>query len=398
MAGLSAAFGARKAGHEVTIVSALPGASALAGGAVDDRPWEDLVRSGRLLGAQPAATALGEDVADLIAAFSLWSVPARDRVQLATLGGRVRPARGCDRALLDLGGLHDTTVILPRAPRAAWDADALAAAFSADASCRARGLRFRAVDAPVLRFDDERRVGDLDLAARHDDPARLGWLGARLREARSEGVGAVLLGPWLGAREPRAAALSEIAGVPAGEALSGVGSAAGLRFEAARNRLLDELGAQRLDARVMRLVPGARAISAELDRDLAPIEAEAAVLAVGGLTGGGLVYAPPEHGAGADLPKGSRAPFRLSLDAPVRLSLSGDRHLDAVSSFHGPNLDESAWPSPTEPGVLETVGVLSDGPQAAPRIFVAGEVMAARPRTVLEAVASGLAAARAAFG
>jgi glycerol-3-phosphate dehydrogenase subunit B len=403
VAGLAAAWSARRAGREVTLVSAGPGASALGSGAVDDVPWEHLLRAARLLGSEPRAStsgphlpasALAPDVAAFAAALGLWDVPESTRPWLATAAGRIRPARGRDRAMLDLARLEDTCVILPRAERAGWDADALAATLAGDRFARARRLTFRAVDVPVLRLHDERRIADGDLAARHDEEARLGWLAARLREglAAIPGAGAVLLGPFLGARAPRAEALSAAVGLPVGEALVGVGSPAGLRFEAARDALLDAVGARRARDRVVSVLAGEDRLAVALERGGADLKADAVVLAIGGLAGGGVIYAPPEHAAGADLPPGGAVPFALSVKANVTLSLGGAGRMDVVASLHGPELDVTAWPIDGRPGALETVGVRCEGARAAPGIWAAGDVVAGRPRTVLEAVAAGIAA------
>src|SRR5262249_27103189 len=154
--------------------------------------------------------------------------------------------RGRDRALLDLAPLEGATVLIPRVDRAGFDADALAACLGDDSFARNQKLRFVAIDLPVLRFDDERRIPDSDLAARHDDEGRIAWLLTRLREglARRAPAGAVLLGPMLGARAARAETLSKALGIPVGEVLVGVGSPAGLRFEAARGRLLRSISAR----------------------------------------------------------------------------------------------------------------------------------------------------------
>jgi glycerol-3-phosphate dehydrogenase subunit B len=397
VAGLAAAWRARRAGHEVTLLSAGAGASALSGGAVDEVPWEPLLRAARLLGEEPRAGALGAEVAAFVEALGLWDVPVDRPVWLATLAGRVRPARGRDRALLDLGALAGRTVILPRADRAAWDADALAAALQADPAAVSARLAFRAVDAAVLRYDDERRVADGDLALRHDGEGRRAWLVERLREARRAhpDAGAVLLGPWLGASAPRAAALTEALGLPVGEALAGAGSPAGMRFEAAREALLAAIGVTRRRGRVEAARRGDPRLAVSVAGVEEPLMADAVVLAIGGLTGGGLVYAPPEHGAGADLAPGGRVPFALSVRAPVVLSLGGSGRLEIVASMHGPALDATAWPQDGRPGVLETVGVRCEGAQAGEGIFAAGDVVAGRPRTLLAAVAAGIAAAAA---
>jgi len=417
VAGLAAAWSARRAGREVTLVSTGAGASALGGGAVDDVPWDQLLRAGRVLGdlAPSAARPLSPETEAFVSDLGLWEVPATERSWVATVAGRLRPARGRDRALLDLGRLEGALVILPRADRAGWDADAIAAALSGASFARARSLAFRAVDVPVLRFEDEHRVADADLAARHDDEARLGWLAGQLRAglAAVEGrrAGAILLGPWLGMLAPRAPALSAAVGLPCGEALVGAGSPAGLRFEAARDRLLDAIGVERVRRRAIRVAAreggavaeGALAVSlAGHDGgdphtpgpagDEAALFADTVVLAIGGLAAGGVVYAPPEREARTELPPGGKVPFALSLEAPVVLSAGGPEPMGIVASMHGPELDVRAWPLPGRESALERVGVRCAGMRAGDRIYAAGDVVAGRPRTVLEAVAGGLAA------
>ncbi len=405
IAGLAAAFGARREGHEVTVLNDGPGASALGSGAVDDRPWEQVFRAARSLGEEIHARPVDARVMEMVRELQIWDLPEQGVPWIATAGGRIRPARGRDRALLDLGALRDARVLLPRVDRAGWDADALARGLDDDPFARARKLRFVAIDLPVIRFDDERRIPDGDLALRHDDPDRLAWLASRLREALGRGgpTGAILLGPMLGAREPRAEALSAQVGVPVGEILVGAGSPAGLRFEAARDRLLAAIGARVLADR-------ATAIEAEEDGRLAvklvrankPLRADGVVLAMGGLAGGGVVYQPAERGAGADLPTGGRVPFALSLAADVTLAAqlapvpsgAGTMRLGATSSMHGPELDLVAWPVNGHPGALESVGVRCEGVRAAERITAAGDVIAGRARTLLEALASGLRAGR----
>jgi glycerol-3-phosphate dehydrogenase subunit B len=400
-AGLAAAFAARRAGRRATIVSFGAGASALGSGAVDDVPWDRAAAAARLLGAPLVARPVEQGVDAFAEALGLFALrPAGDPLaRLATTAGVLRPARGHDRALLDLSALRDADVLVPRAARPGWDADALAASWSADPFARKRGLRFRAAEAALLRQHGERGIGAGDLAARHDDGARLEWLAARLREvlAREAQRGlhpaAILVGPWLGAAAPRAEALSAILGLPVGEALAGAGSAPGLRFEAARDRLLASLGVDLVRGRAKRVdVDGARvAVTVDGRADL--VMADTCVLACGGVLGGGVLYTPPEHDADADLPPPARAAFALSLDAPVTLTLGG-APIEVVSSTSGPDLDEIAWPSGDRPGVLEAVGVRCRGVRAAEGITAAGDAIADRPRTVLEAVASGLRAGR----
>ena len=406
VAGLAAAWAARRAGKAVTLVDRGAGASVLGGGAVDDEPWERRWRrtagvpSGESALArahvEPPPDPLPAEVEAFVRDLGLWTMPEGRAPRLVTLAGRVRLARAHDAALLDLGAIPGARVLLPRAPRAAWDADALAAALNEDPLAQALSLRFAASDTAVLRHDDERRIGDADLAARHDQPARVEWLAERLREAAARaGVDrvAVLLGPWLGAAAPRAAEVAERAGLPVGEALLGVGGPAGLRFAAARGRMLELLGVEVVRARAAAVVRHGERMRVELEAGSA-LSADVVIVAVGGVAGGGIAYAPPELTAGSDFPPNAAAPFQLSLRTPLSLGVRGEP-AGVISSLHGPDLDVTGWPDHDESGVLEAIGVRSkNGAPVSPGIHVAGDVVADRPRTLLEAAASGIAAGR----
>jgi glycerol-3-phosphate dehydrogenase subunit B len=367
---------------------------------VDDVPWEELERAARVLHAGPprAAAPLSPAAAAFVDDLGLWHVPAHERPWIATAAGRLRPVRGRDHALLDLSGLEDALVLLPRVDRAGWDADAIAAGLAHSAFARAQRIRFRVVDTAVLRFDDEHRAPDADLAARHDDPGRIAWLAGRLRDGltSADGARAVLLGPWLGASAARAAALSTAVGVPCGEALVGAGSPAGLRFEAARARLLEGLEVRRVRDRALRVMRGEEEnTAAQFVVSLAEggsVSCDAVVLAMGGLAGGGLVYEPAEHEARASMPPGGKVPFELSVEAPVELSTGRAQRMGVAGSLLGPELDVVAWPREGRAGALEAVGVRCEAGVAAPGIRVAGDLVAGRPRTVVEAVVSGIAA------
>jgi glycerol-3-phosphate dehydrogenase subunit B len=294
--------------------------------------------------------------------------------------------------LLDLGSIEPGIVAIPRADRPGWDADALADSFDTDPWARERGLSFRAVDFTVLRRDDERSISDSDIASRHDEDARRQWLVARLRFhlQRARGTSAILLGAWLGASEPRAAEIGARVGVPVGEALVAIGSPAGLRFAAARDRLLQKIGAATVDGWAESVEAREGALAVRLSNGDV-LRARRVVLAIGGVAGGGIVYTPPDHEADEDLPPAGSRAFSPSLAAPVQLAARGVQ-LDVVGSMHGPDMDDTAWPAPAVPGILECVGLKCHGVVAAPRITSAGDAIADRPRTVLEAVASGIAA------
>lgn len=400
-AGLSACWAAAQRGAELRLFDGSVGSSCLAGGAVDDRPWEQVARATEVLAQDAVAGPLPRSLTIFATELGLWRLPEEGDPlpRLATEAGRVRLARGHDRALLDLATLAPgARVLLPRAPRPEWDADSLAHSLSSDAYASSRRIAFEVVDAKVLKHVGEDRIAAAELASRHDDEARLAWLSVRLKDqlSREGQVDAVLLGPWLGADRPRAAQLSEMLGVPVGEVLSGVGSAAGMRFESARLDMLSRVGIE-LEHRTvsaLRRRKGEYELSFE---DGAPVQTDAVVLAVGGLAAGGIVYEAPEQRAGQDWAKAGGVPFRLSLAARVDLQAHG-RRLDVVSSMHGPPLDEVAWPTDADPGYLEAIGIACDGVVAGKGLFAAGDVMADRPRTLLQAVFSGILAGAAAGG
>ena len=182
-AGTAAAWAARP-NAKVTIVDGGVGATSLTSGAIDDQPWDQLVRAAKTLGEAPKLQPIPSSTAAFAAELGLWSLATEGSSPLvATTGGWVRPARGLDRSLLDLRSLIGRRVLLPRADRPGWDADSLARAFAAEAPVEL-GLTFEAVDATVLRFEDERRIADAEIASRTDDPARLAWLATELGRTR----------------------------------------------------------------------------------------------------------------------------------------------------------------------------------------------------------------------
>lgn len=391
----------------MTVISAGAGASVMASGAVDDAPWEDVLRAATITGVDPRARELEAGVIDFAEALGSWRIAAAGEAlpRLATTAGCVRPARGHDRALLDLATIPgQSTVLVPRVDRAAWDADALAAAWNDDPFARRRELRFVALDVDLLRFTEEHRIPDADLAARHDEHARLAWLAERLREASARaGLSprAAIFGPWLGLESARAEELGRIAGLIAGEALTGMGGSAGHRFARARERLLGALGVVRVTGRVTRLTArdrGTERPSLTVDGLDGRIAADRIVLAGGGLAGGAIAYDPLDIHAGTDMAERSGPPFRLSfeVDAPLAeqpfLVAHGAR-IGVSSSMFGPDMDLVAWPAPGRQGLLEAVGVACDREGlAAPYLAVAGDSVADRPRTTLVAVSSGLVA------
>lgn len=401
VAGVAAAFEASRGGAQVTLLRGGVGASALGAGAADETPWDELERAASVTGAELDAHPLAAEVRAFAEALDLWTVAddGAPMPRLATTAGVVRSARAHDRALLDLHTCRGRKLLLPRAERAGWDADSLVRCLQAGLS-PADEIELEAVGAPVLRFDEERDIVDVDLAARHDDDARLRWLASSLRaevERHGQDAVAVLLGPWLGAARPRAHALGELLGVPVGEALAATAGSAGCRFERARDALLERLGVQCTAGWVERVEQVGASRPRLVLRGGEPLTCDLVVLATGGLIGGGVRYAPPEHGAPAEGPRKVRASLALSPAVEgARLSFGGDH--GPASSTLGPVLDQTAWPRGPEDGALERAGVLVDHrARVAPGVLAAGDVVFGARRTLLTAVASGLAAGRAAI-
>lgn len=403
IAGLSAAFAARARGIHVTIVSATVGATALGCGAVDDLPWEAWFSAARTLGEPLRLRAISDDVRAFSDALGLWDLPAVDASAplVATAAGRLRPARGRDKGLLDVGSLGKTTVLVPRASRAGWDADILAATLESEWLAKQADLRFLPVDAPILRFTDEARIPDADLAMRHDEPARLEWLTERLRvmvsdARRSSSISAVLLGSWLGVKQERATELSARVGVPVGEVLIGVGSSAGLRFETAAQKFLERFSIKFVSDRVTTLRRSSERFELGLANAEASVVADAVVLATGGVAVGSIVYSPPDLLAGEHTPPRVDPAFSFAIqtpDVPITLG-TGSVRIDAGSSIFGPSLDASAWPTGVRPSLLESVGIEAPDGKVCPGIYAAGDIVAGQRRTMLDAVAAGLRAGR----
>lgn len=389
VAGLAAAYAARRAKANVTMVLGRPGASALMSGAIDDVEWERAA-------AHPPSSLEAHEAA-LVSELGIWKV-ADERALVATLSGLLRPARGCDRAVLDLASLTDATVAIPRANRPQWDADALARALNDDHRARARGLRFEAIDADVLRLADESSLSDLELAMRHD-AERVGWLAERLRAAAGmAGKAAVLLGPWLGLDSTNASLLAEKLGMPVGETLSPVGGLAGSRFERARDRLLAALDVVMQPGRVLRIGGQAGRAILELEGD-AMLDADIVVLAIGGVAGGGIVLSRAAlHGLDDDA-SGREPAFVASLESQAIVA-ADDRPLTLSSSPYGPSFESLVWSASPGRSLLETVGLWANPDGRAKRpdgeplawLFVGGDAVADRARTVLGALRSGLVA------
>ena len=375
--GAASAYAAREAGASVTVVTGRPGATSLGSGALDG---PDLAALGA---ARPGVLAF-------IEALGAWQLTEAS-CQLATNAGLLRSSRGRDRGLIDLAALRNGEVGVVDASRPAWDAVGLARAWSAEPWAREHGLRFEPVAVDVLRHAHETVAPDADLAVLHDDPARVAWLLERLKKAHAlQSKCAIVLGPWLGTKSGVSTRLSMELGRAVGEPLSPPGGVVGLRFESARDALLAKIGATRVSGWAVRLTSNG-VTPAPVQVELAAgetIDADAAVLAVGGLVGGGVRFEP-------------RRPFELSLASAAVLALRGVP-LVTSGSPHGAPFEAFAWSGHGAPAGFERVGVwaddqgrlrAADGSSRA-TLFAAGDAVADEPRTVLDAVRSGIIAGR----
>jgi glycerol-3-phosphate dehydrogenase subunit B len=339
-AGTAAAIAARKAGAEVTLVKGRAGASALGSGALDGT--------------------MDDEAKTIASALELYEI---DVCTIATSAGTIRKASGHDLALLDVA---EGPILVARVAHVAWDADALAAAYVE----KSLGRPFVARDVGLVLHTDERAMSHVELAARHDDPARLARAAERIKSAL-EGAKGVLLPPWLGAAAPRARELTALVGVPCGEVLVPIDGPAGVRFEKARDRCLQNAHIDVRAGRANRVSESE--VVLESGESLA---CDAVVLATGGILAGGIVYTP-----------GEPSTFALSYDAPVDLGFDDGRPLTIPGSMYGVPPESLVWPGGSG---LEAVGVVS----RSRAILACGDCSSGRPRTMLEAFSSGARAGR----
>jgi anaerobic glycerol-3-phosphate dehydrogenase len=381
-AGTAAAWSAVRAGATVHVVSDRAGSSALYAGAADLVPWDERDLPDERAAAEDALL----DSAELRGFVEDLGLLRLGRALVATREGVVRPALGADRALLDLTPLAGRRVGVLDVERDDWDAALLAKSFAASRFAERTGTSFVPVPIRMLRTGHERRISAYDFALLHDDPARLSLLAEVLRAERGV-ADAWLSGPWLGLEPQTPGELARNVGVPIGETTSKLGGPAGARFERARDRLFEKLGVRASSARVTRVESQGSGFVLGLADDAGrtrEIEARGVVLACGGVAAGGIVLSwDPENG---------RRGFELAFAADVELALDGER-LAGFGSLHGPSLEGAGF------AALERVGIAVGAPGnlVATRILAgglaaAGDCVADRARTVLQAVRDGLIA------
>jgi glycerol-3-phosphate dehydrogenase subunit B len=373
ISGVAAAWAATKSGAQVTVILGGAGASSLSSGALD--------------GSSEGGWA---DVAPFVATLELWQIaPCR----LATQSGLVRAASGRDLALLDLESIEAGTVAVVGVKRRGWDAEALAHAWTSEPWAVDHGLRFEATAVEGLLRADEEILPVTDLAARHDDPERVGWLIARLRESAALArARAVVMGPWLGLRRGVAAEIARGVGKPIGEPLSLPGGVSGLRFDRARDAILAELGVEIIADWAERVESANLGASVTLASG-SVLGADAIVLASGGLASGGVAWSPENSSQG----------FTTSPRQPGSLAMHGEP-LRSSGSPEGALFETMSWRGGGGPSGFERVGIwtdrrcavrLADG-SVLSWLYAAGDLAADAPRDMLHAIRSGVAAGSAA--
>jgi hypothetical protein len=370
--GVAAAWAAAQSGAHVMVVLGGVGATSLSSGALDGSPEDG-----------------STEMAAFASALGLWHIePSR----LATNAGLLRAALGHDRALLNLEKIEGGLVGVVDVRRRGWDAATLAHAWTSEPWAMKHGLRFEAIAIEALLRSDEELLPLADLAARHDEPERVGWLADRLRGAPLAAASAIVMGPWLGLRTGVASDLARVVGKPIGEPLSLPGEVSGLRFDRARDALFAELGVERIAGWADLVEVGGPTARVALE-STDVFSCDAVVLASGGLTGGGITWSSD----------GASVGFVTSPRHLGSLAIHG-RVLYASGSPGGDLFEKYGWHGGAEAAGIECVGVWVDERGAVrrtdgsivPRLHAAGDLAADRPRTMLEAIRSGLVAGAAA--
>lgn len=369
-AGTAAAWSARRGGADVSIFWDRGGSTALYSGALDQGPPEPRGSS---------VAALAPEVLAFAAALDAWTVGTA-AARVVTYEGMLRTTRGIDEALLDLSSLPGRRIVVADTPVEGFRGAEIAKALGAFRWTVRTRTRFDSVAVKGILDPSEARFSAFDVARLHDAPERLARLAECLRRADA-GADAWLVGPWLGTTVGAAETVRKAMGRAVGETTSPPGGPAGARFEGSRDALLSSIGvpvrAERVEAIARRGEHWQVRVAPSDTRHGLELDADAVILATGGVAAGGIALT----GWGS-----SDGPLNLSLRAPVRLGMSG-RMLEP-SARSGPDWVALGIPA------LEQLGILADGVRVAGfgGLFAVGDGIADRPRTVLEAVRSGIEA------
>jgi hypothetical protein len=379
-AGSAAAWELQRLGVDVSLVWEASGASELYSGALDFEAWGPAVHK------RP----LGSSESEFLLSLGLWALNDGALPRLAAGSGVVRSAELRDRALLDLEVWRGGKIAVVDWGRPGWDAALLARAWSESPWARETRTEFLRVALEPPAREEVRLLSDIDLATCFDEAPWQAALAERL-SAVDPVFSACLVGPWLGLSPDCAERLRRASGRALGETLSEPGGLAGVRFQVARDAWLGRarVPAYRGTVHSVQRVAGGfrvqwRALGAAQVEPLGEVF-HSVVLAIGGVLGGGVRYV-------SGLESTRDGAFSLSLDVPAELRLDG-RDVGLVAGSEGADLVALGM------GVLDRVGVRVTEAHALPEqpgLVAAGDVVAARPRTVLEAIRAGIRAAAAA--
>jgi len=383
IAGLAAALSARQRGRDVLVLSWSSGASSMMSGALDDLPSSQFT-----LEDGPNS----KDVEAFLAAFPLFCFEGPTR--LLTAHGITRSACGRDRSLLNVAGMKNLKIALPRVPRQYWDADLLARSFNSDPWARTNELSFHAVELSTLSAPALLNYPDSDLATEFDSDAFFSNFCASMASLSSD-FGAVLLGPWLGISKPRRDELTGAMNRPVGECTSLVGGTAGLRFEHHSSAVLAKHGIQTRRFRLRSVQVASSSITLHSDSADDTITASSAILATGALISGAIAYCSPEWDAAAEIPERAHPPLRTAFDCPGELRFDG-QPVRVPGSLYGLNLEDLSWPSAQQLWKLDHAGLRNDQGRViardgnvVPRLFTCGEAGEGSAHSAIDAIRTG---------
>lgn len=375
LSGLAVAWSLAGAGRPVTLVHASAGASEFSAGVYDHELWEEAPDS------EPLSSSVAQFLQQLGASLPVGGA------WVATAAGVVRPTRGLDDAVLNLERLSGLTIGVVDVARPQWDAESLARSFQASDWARRTRTKFSAASvafSPKLA-QQWGCLSPLDWAQQLEHGQAGALLVKALRDFGPQWAG-FLVGPWLALSTQSGRDLAGRLGRPLGETLSIPGCTAGERFASGRALMLKNLGIVSEQGRLSGLKKTAAGWCCEgqfsEESKLPEQHFRHAVLAVGGLVGGGVRFLAGEEKLGG-------RSFSLSLEAPVHLRLRR-REVVVHSGSQGVDLQALGMDALTRVGVSVGAGHRVD---AQPGLFAIGDVVADRPRSGLVAIESGLNAA-----
>jgi hypothetical protein len=339
-AGFAAARSANAAGASTAILDSGGGASLLSLGALDWHDWHRAERAGTA--DQNDNEGAVRSLLTALPGFEHAKANEHEVTLLATVSGETRSARVAHRALLNLRALAPgARIAIPSAP--GIYAEPLARALNESPLAREQRLLFSVIPSTLCKHRDEHDVSMLELAKRHDEPARQAFLLRELAAIAQSGHQACLLPPILGTLPDTCARLQAEAPLVIGELYGFTPSPMSLRYASAVATALGNLAIPRIRAKVTAISFIGNCIVAETDTG-ERWSARALVLATGGILGGGLRYTPAAAGDGREFPFRASDEFALGLDGTVPSTLELCRRVHHARDF-GPSETTRIEPS-----------------------------------------------------